>query len=347
MKDVNKSILLEIGKTLSNLGKIEDAMAKFSQMLMSNIISPYLSREYGFHTNVEIRDNSLSLVETPVKTDTTNAIDTVRMVLKFLKVTLPQPLHVSISSYLLQPLSMSLRRCWLEPSMQKALNEMQLFDDETHSLRQLADYIDEIGWFGKDLLLELIKSIPRLWITRRKETALANVRSVCSGSVSSKFVAERVELHVLAERNAVDEKHDDDWESEWPDDANDDDKTGTKANNHNARSDLSDGVQGTKIAKRNGESKTVSEADSGTNEKETPDDWDWENEDTKNSTSEPQVLKQNIDHSRVLKGIRKNDVHSDEDMRRCVKYTITKIPDTLAEAIEQLIDDANYLSRPR
>ena len=344
---MNKSALLEIGKTLSNLGKIEDTMAKFSQTLMSNIIVPYLSTVYDSHTSIEVKDNKLSLINTVVKADETNVINAIRMVLKFLITNLPQPLHVSLSSHLMQPLTMSLRLYWIEPSMLKDLNEMQSFDNETLSLRQLAEYIHESGWFGKDILLELLQSIPRLWIIRRKETALAKVRSVCSKTISSKIVAEKVELPISAESGAVDEKADHDWETDWPDDVNDEDKAGLKTNNHHAWSKSPEGLRNTKVTKLNLENKALLEPDTGTNEKGAVDDWDWDNEDTKSNASESQIPKQEFGREKELKGISENQKQNNEDVTRRVKYIITKIPDTLTEVIKRLIDDANQLSQPR
>lgn len=344
---VNKSALLEIGKTLSNLGKVEDTMVKFSQNLMSNIIFPCLSRVSGPYIKVEVINNSLSLIKAAAKTDSTSVIDAIRMVLEFLITTLPQPLHISLSSHLMQPLAMSLRLHWIEPSMQKELNEMQLFDNETHSLRQLAEYIQENGWFGKDVLLELIKSIPRLWIIRRKETALANVRSVCSSNVGNKTVIEKIELQKPAERGGIDENANHDWETEWPDDANDEDEVGHKSNSHNTRSNSRNELRSAKATKLNHGSKTLSEPDSNINDKEAVDDWDWENEDAKSDASESQITKQRSNLKRPHKGISEKDNGNDESTTRHVKYTITKIPDTLAEAIKHLIDDANHLSQPR
>lgn len=344
---VNKSALLDIGKTLSNLGKIEDTMAKFSQNLMSNIILPCLSRVSGPYTKVEVRNNSLSLIKATAKTDSTSVIDTIKMVLEFLIMTLPQPIHISLSSHLMQPLAMSLRLHWVEPSMHKELNEMQLFDDETYSLRQLAEYIQESGWFGKDVLLELIRSIPRLWIMRRKEAALANVRSVCSSNVSNKIMAEKDELQTPAERSGIDEKTDHDWETDWPDDANGEDEFGRKSNSHNPGSNFPNGLQNTKANKLNQGSKILSEHDNDVNEKEASDDWDWENEDAKSDASESQATTRRKTLKREHKGVIEKDNRHDERTIRHVKYTVTNIPDTLTEAIKHLIDDANHLSQPR
>ena len=241
----------------------------------------------------------------------------------------------------MQPITLSLRRYWLESSMQKSLEGMQLFDDEAQALRQLALDVDDFGWSGKDLLLELIKSIPRLWITRRKETALANVRSICLSNVSSRIAIDKQEPQKSGEEEFVNEMERNEWASEWPDEAVHEAKADSETKHNYARPGPSTRKQSDRIPKSPSRQDYPPEPEADTDERKATDDWDWRNEDAKSSILEPESSKD------MKNGTNVKPDQIDQRSVRLVRCTITSVPDTLVEAIKRLAVDAGQLSQPR
>ena len=344
--DANKSDLLETYETLLNLGKIDDVLSNLCQTVISQILIPCLSSKNGIGSDIEIRDNGLFLIRSKTKANQVNTACTLRKLVEFLNSNLPKNLQVSLSNHLMQPLKSAMTRYWLEPSMQKSLNEMKSFDDEAQALQQLAYAIDEFGWYGKDLLLELVKSIPRFWIIRRKEAALANVRTICIYNFEDRIETDKLEPQTSEGNEPMNEEEGNEWDSEWPDEQDQDTELEHKKIDVNlapqAQNQSGRGNQFPRIeANAPHPGAVVSEIG------ESADDWDWENEDGNTNNSDPQTFKS---LRKTIRGSNGTDMkldQIDQGSTRLVRYTITGIPDRLSNAIEKLILDANQLSQPK
>ena len=149
-----------------------------------------------------------------------SVISQIKAVIEYLNSNLPKNISSTFSGYLIQPLANELRTWWLESSMQTPLNKMGSFDEELEQLKQLARQLDQMNWQGKELLLELVKYVPRLWITRRKDATLATVRRICSNSTGKKSIVERTVAQNNPAANSATGQQED-WDSTWPDENDD------------------------------------------------------------------------------------------------------------------------------
>ena len=136
---------------------------------------------------------------------------------------LPEDLVQSLSNVMMPDLIPRIITVWLDSAIPSSLDEMDNFQDVVEAVKHFCDALRSSHYVGFDELQEWVDNLPRVWLSKCRETALDSVRSRLAEGLGESKVVERVETQTVSrsegkELAANGVAPDDAWDSAWSDD---------------------------------------------------------------------------------------------------------------------------------
>lgn len=159
----------------------------------------------------------------------------------FLSNRLPDELVQALSNVMMPDLVPRIKSVWLASVVPASLKEIDEFQAILGTVRTFCGTLGKLNYTGYDELQDWIDSAPRVWLTKRRETALDTVREKLANGLGDPKEVERVETQTvsrtegaeIAANGAPAAVDDDDWGAAWDDDTGNQQKdTGRNASNN-------------------------------------------------------------------------------------------------------------------
>ena len=141
-------------------------------------------------------------------------------IIDFLRARLPSSIVEPLAEDLMPRLISRLISTWLASAVPEDLDGMEDFQDTMSLTQKFGNSLDSYKWPGNRELGEWSRSIPNVWLRKRQETSLNQIRNLLSKGVGAIETVERVETQVLSRHDEVFASNGggDDWNAGWSDD---------------------------------------------------------------------------------------------------------------------------------
>ncbi|RYP05694.1 hypothetical protein DL764_003619 [Monosporascus ibericus] len=135
---------------------------------------------------------------------------------------LPEELVHSLSNVMMPALIPRLITVWLDSSVPASLSEMEGFPEIVEAVKSFCDSLHSLHYSGFEELQEWVDNVPRVWLSKCRETALSSIRSRLAGGLGDSRVVERVETQMVSKSEGRDlaangATGDNSWDAAWSD----------------------------------------------------------------------------------------------------------------------------------
>ncbi|KAL9063892.1 MAG: hypothetical protein Q9157_008043 [Trypethelium eluteriae] len=282
-----------------------------------------------------------------------HALEDFIKIIKWLTKCLPSMITTSLSSMLLPPLISQFIKDWLQLTIPLSLEGMRDFENALEKISDTAESIGNLGWAGREELVEWVDAAPRTWLTKRREATLDAARRVMLIGLKETKTVERVETEMVAKDDVLGggtEQTNDDWDEAWEEGENRDPQgPSSPIKDHEDEEDEDasawDMEDDAEESKANNQPHATKIDTSGANE-EDDDAWGWNEEDqgSPNATKSPIEIKKQEPKMNGSKPITARPTEREVTLKETL--TVTSVPDGILEVILQVIADAEGLAKP-
>lgn len=214
----------ELVPSAEGLGVLDSLVRGLGMDLERYVFRPRLlvdDEEHVFEAFVEGDTLSLSVREDNKGVD--HIFADIRRMLEFLSNRLPPSIGTPLSRTLIPAVLARVEEMWLEPAVPADVEGLPAFQGLLCRVQDLGDYIDVIGWHGGKQLRDWVANAPRIWLTKRREAVLGDVRSLMFTGLRETKVVERVETQMVsgddevfaADDRVVGNEDGDEWDAAW------------------------------------------------------------------------------------------------------------------------------------
>ncbi|KAJ6172014.1 Retrograde transport protein Dsl1 C-terminal [Penicillium chermesinum] len=328
------------------MGILESASENFQKNLAATIIDPFLlPRPDGCSRVVTITEAGIRLDPEFSKLTVSETLSRMIDVLNYLRQNLPPSILNTLPHSFISAVSSKTIKGRLSPRIPTTLDGLDDFETTLEHVLQFTRTIESWGWTGQEELVSWVNQAPRLWLTRRRIDSLDSVRKALAASQRTTKQVERVEKENVSQEdealleNAADATADD-WDANW-----DDEKDGTAAAQAEDEEDVSAwGLDEDEQPESKPEASNSTKGDDG-DEDEDGDAWGWDEDD------EVEKIDENMKPSssaatEAPKDMATSQPASSREMTLKELYTITDIPDSILNIVQQQISDSRDISNP-
>ena len=161
------------------------------------ILAPRLDVKQESLPSIRINENTLELEGTSDRSIEAMFRD-LELVIAFLVEKLPSDLVETISTVLLPGLIPTITRTWLDLAVPSSLEEMDRFQATITPTKGFCTTLKALGLSHLNELQEWTESAPRVWLSKRREAALDQIRTQLSRGLGASKQVERVEKQVVS-----------------------------------------------------------------------------------------------------------------------------------------------------
>ena len=335
-------------EALSKLRLLDTAIARLCRDFDTIILSPRLSiGSDQVVEDIEINGDDIQASGRVLDMSITAILEDLHRIAEYLSTRLPPSIAVPLAEKLMPVIASRLISGWLLPSIPLSLDGVHEFQDTLSLVLGFTEYLDELGWTGQSQLVEWVNKSPEIWLAKRKEAAIADVRILCFRGIQEKRLVERVETQMISKGDAIitgNDQQDDDWGAEWGDEEEEHSTKPQHPAGHEEEEDISAwGLEDDEPQEeaRNQDDKRQEEV--GENE---ADAWGWGDEDD-DEAAPPTSTSKPAEPLRVngTSGGTQNRP-TERELTLKETYTVTAVPDSIMEIIMQVVSDVDTLNQP-
>ncbi|RDI79972.1 hypothetical protein Vi05172_g10066 [Venturia inaequalis] len=349
--------LEDITGAMSELGILDTYVSRLHRDLDTVIVNPLFTVDAkGMAPRTIFKSSTVRLSKELETSNPSNSVRQVDGLVRFLTKELPERLYQPLLERMLPSLMVQLVTNSLDPSVPVRLDLMGDFKSSLVKIEALADYIDTLGVPipSDGDLSSWMERLPQTWLARRRESALAKMRSISYEGARKKRTAERVETQVVSSDDVMvtngqmqgQGQEDDEWNAGWAEEDKADDST--QADVPEAENDDEDasawGLEEEPDIEGNNTKPVAKEA----SDEEEEEAWGWG--DGEDITEEQSTFTQ---PATPIKSARKPKSDTPPSRRQPPTqreitlretFAITAIPESILELINLILADASTLS---
>ena len=269
-------------------------------------------------------------------------------IIAFLRTRLPSSVVEPLAQHLMPRLISRLISTWLASAVPEDLDGMEDFQDTMSLVQNFGNSLASYKWPGKRDLVDWTRSIPNVWLRKRQEISLNQVRKLLSQGFETIETAERVETQVISRHDEVFPSNNggDDWNARWSDD-----ESGSPTKTHPAgTSKAAEGEDEEDVSawgldddKENGNGQHDHENSTAADVDDDADAWGWGDE---NESEESKKAPPPLQHNRKTtqsKRLASAPEQAEREVTLKETYNITSLPKEILEMITQIVSDAEKL----
>lgn len=341
--------LNSLAEALHRLGLLDDTILDSCKDIERFLFKPLLQSQHNRRAGLlSIQRDNLTLSEAPTSKSIEGLFTDVRHMIEYLSASLPISVASNVPRHLGPTLISMIISLWLSPAIPTSLDSTEGFQKIIESVLQFADAIESHNWPGKDRLVNWTKETPHLWLNKRQESALENVRRMLASGFGDVETVERVETQILSKKADIfgSPGEDDSWNAEWSDE---EEANRSEVNHHKGMNE--EAVEADVSAWGLGE-----DANGGTHdvtpgkvhtENEDTDAWGWgEEEEGDKATASPNSSQANLRRLRT-NGNQNTAQGAGREVTLRETYTITALPREVLDLITGVVRDAETLRKPK
>ncbi|KAA8575868.1 hypothetical protein EYC84_004955 [Monilinia fructicola] len=142
-------------------------------------------------------NNTLRITEERADSTIKSLFQDILKIIRFLDQNLPKPMVESLSAAMMPDLSEVIIGTWLESSVPTSLNDMVDYQKALAQTSEFAETLESLKWPGADEFHDWVAGAPKIWLTKKRETALDSVRNALALGVGQILEAKRVEMRMV------------------------------------------------------------------------------------------------------------------------------------------------------
>ncbi|KAI9739539.1 MAG: hypothetical protein M1834_006255 [Cirrosporium novae-zelandiae] len=335
--------LSDVVTTLSELDFLDEKLDLFCKRLKDMVLWPRMVAtsngtlagvqvERGFKITVSGLSDRQSLLE---------LIKDLESIIELIGSNFPLTVIGPISERLMPAILEKLKDQWLLPTVPTKLFEILEFEKVLNAIKNFADYLNVSRWPGKMELVDWVEQLPRIWLTKRRENALDQVRGHLAAGLKDFKVVERTETQTVTSGGS------DDWDAGWSDEGDNLERKSVPDNQSQPASagdeDIS-GAWGFDADSEDADLHPGSDDKPGTDE-DIEDAWGWGDE-----TDVQDILETEIspkpEQTGKSNGAPEVQKHTEREVTLKETFSISSLPEEIFEVITQQIKDAEALAGP-
>lgn len=335
---------------MTNIQMLESVLLPFCKDLEMLVVAPRLKMEadgkVGFleidRDEISVSGQSSDLSAEALFSDLNSIID-------FLRARLPSSVVEPLAQHLMPHLLSRLILTWLASAVPEDLDGMEDFQDTLSLVQNFGSSLDSYNWPGKSDLIEWTRSIPNVWLRKRQEISLIQVRKLLAHGIGIIETVERVETQVLSRRDEVfaSSGGGDDWNAEWSDEEAGSPKSPTKtqppSNSNPGKGEDEDDVSAWGLDDEKEDETDQDGQENPTAAEVDADAWGWGDENEGEESKKAPPPSQPNRKTAQTNGLDKASEQAEREVTLKERYNITSLPKELLEMITQIVTDAEKL----
>ncbi|KUJ07758.1 centromere/kinetochore protein-like protein zw10 [Mollisia scopiformis] len=293
----------------------------------------------GSPPKLEIAENTLSLGSGTTDRTIKTLFTDLEAVIKFLNQRLPQEIVDPLSRRMMPILCSRILEDWLDTAVPASLDAMVDYQKALAQVGDFATVLDSMNWPGGDSLHDWVSNAPKIWLNKRRETALDWTRNQLSLGIGEPQFAERKETrmiarddghHIATTGNTV---HDD-WDAAWD---GDEPEPEPAQNGHTKnRSSFEEELRMSQVS-------SPGPADEEDNEDDAADAWGWGDDDATADDTAEQVASAEQNQPQALE---RRISPETREMTISEKYWTSSLPQPVFNTVVQIYNDGAQLTKP-
>ncbi|KAI3321869.1 hypothetical protein HD806DRAFT_148905 [Xylariaceae sp. AK1471] len=204
--------------------EVDQRMAVLWHGLDEVMVRPRTNLERGNVPAIQVEDSTLILTGKADRT-LSSLFQDLEIVLKYLSERLPEDLVYSLSNVMMPDLIPRIITFWLEPAVPTSLKDMDEFQKIIDTTKTFCGRLENLKFSRFEELQEWVQNVPRVWLAKCRESALALIRTKLSQGLGDPKEIERVETQTVsreeeqrfAPKGAI-ATNGDGWDTAWHDD---------------------------------------------------------------------------------------------------------------------------------
>lgn len=314
-----------------SVGIFEERVVRLGKEVDRAIVRPrLLVFRDGRVPHISVRDDQIACGDLSEDSNPESLFKDLKTTIAFLAERLPASIAVPLSETLIPDLATRLEKEWLEPAVPLEIADMQAFQTLLNDVVGFANDLDQLGWHGSKPLRDWVQGAPRIWLTKRREVLLSDVRNLVFTGLRETKTVERVETQVVSNDDALapgGEAGDDEWDTAW-----DDPEEESPTQPEQAPADDDEDASAWDMPDDDEPAK-----EEGADEE---DAWGWGDGDETKPDS-PKVAKKEAPN---INGEASAKKPAQQELTLRETFTVTAIPDSILDLVQQVISDATTLS---
>lgn len=265
-------------------------------------------------------------------------------IITFLRTRLPSSVIEPLAQHLMPRLIPRLISTWLASAVPEDLDGTEDFQDTMSMVQDFGNSLDSYRWPGKRDLVDWTRSIPDVWLRKRQETSLNQIRRLLFQGVGTIETVERVETQVLSRHDEVFASNSggDDWNAGWSDD-----ESGSPTKRHpSSTSNVGEGEDEEDVSAwgldDNGTGQDGQE-NTAAADVDDADAWGWGDENEGEESKKSPPPSQPYRKTSQSNGLAKASEQAEREVTLREEYNITSLPKEILEIITHIVSDAEKL----
>lgn len=331
--------------SLERLGTFTVVNEKFQQELTKAIIDPILQpRRDGMSHAVSVTESGIQIHSEPSEATVAETLDRITRVLDVLRQGLPSKVTATFPQSLVAAIASKTISGCLSGAIPTDLGGLNQFEETLDLVLQLTKSIESWSWSGHEELVSWVNQAARLWLARRRIDSLDRVRKVLAASTGNTRQVERVEKETVTQADGalLDNTTTDDWDAEW-DDEKEEATTHTNAVHLGENGDDED-VSAWGLDEDDDDAKPHTAPTADDDDEDDGDAWGWGEDDDGKDEKTEQL--QSASSSKPSKEPSAVQPSSEKEVVLREVYTVTDIPDSVLDIVQQQILDSRDITQP-
>ncbi|PMD34525.1 centromere/kinetochore protein-like protein zw10 [Hyaloscypha variabilis F] len=254
-------------------------------------------------------------------------------IIRFLVDNLPYEFIESLSKAMMPTLARRILEVWLDTAVPSSLEDMVDYQKALAQVHEFAKNLDALKWAGVESLHDWVTNAPKIWLTKKRESALDWTRNQFSLGLGVPQIAERVEKRMVAREEkeniittgtAVTQ----DWDAAWESDGEAKEDNSSEARNRHSLDE----------ERKASEVFTPEEVD------DAADAWGWGDDDAADPEPEPRPA--NVPGDEKLSAVTQNLAPEVREMIISEKYWTTSLPKPVYQTVTTIYEEGAKLTQP-
>lgn len=267
-------------------------------------------------------------------------------IIDFLRARLPLSVVEPLAEHLMPRLISRLISTWLASAVPEDLDEMEDFQDTMSLIQNFGNTLDSYKWPGKRELVDWTRSIPKVWLRKRQETSLNQIRKLLSKGIGTIEKVERVETQVLSRHDEVFANNGggDDWNAGWSDDeSGSPTKTHQPSTSNAAEREDEEDVSAWGLDDEKDNETSQDDQRNPATADDDADAWGWGDENEGEESKKAPPSSQPNRKSTQSDGLAGAPEQTEREVTLKETYNITSLPKEILEMITRVVSDAEKL----
>ena len=332
---------------MTRLQVFDNVLLPFCKDLEVFVVAPRLQvTANGKVASLAVDDNEISVSGQSSDLSAEALISDLDSIIAFLRTRLPLSVLEPLAQHLMPHLISRLVSTWLTSAVPEDLDGMEDFEDTMSLVQKFGKSLDSYNWPGKRDLVEWTRSIPDVWLRKRQEHSLNEIRKSLSNGIGAIEQVERIETQVLSRHDEVFASNGggDDWNAEWSDDESGSPiqmQAGRTSQAAEGEDEEDVSAWGLDDEKDNGTGQD-NQASSATADDDA-DAWGWGDENEAEESKKASPPAEPNRRKSQSNGLAEAPERAEREITLKETYNITSLPKEILEMIIQIVSDAEKL----